>query len=85
MNTFETTATVGDHGQLYVAGVPFGPGTEVEVLLREKVPAHANRPPAVADEPPLSIRDLFARARARNMESVGPLRREDLYDRKVLR
>jgi len=31
------------------------------------------------------MRELFARVRARNTEPVGPLRREELYDRKVLR
>lgn len=85
MNTFATTATVEDHGQVRVAGVPFAPGTEVEVTIREKAAADANRPPALADEARVRMKDLFARVRARNTEPVGPLRREDLYDRKVLR
>ena len=79
MSAYETTATVEDQGQVRVAGVPFAPGTEVEVTIRQKVP-----------EPDLEaararMRDLFARVRARNTQSVGPLRREELYDRKVLR
>ena len=48
MNTYETTATVEDLGQVRVAGVPFAPGTEVEVMIRAKVAAHAGRPPANA-------------------------------------
>ena len=34
MNTYETTATVEDNGQVHVDGVPFAPGTEVEVTLK---------------------------------------------------
>lgn len=85
MNTYETTATVEDQGQLRVAGLPFAPGTEVEVTIREKVRAEVSNPPANAEGAFVRMRDLFARVRARNTETVGPLRREDLYDRKVLR
>ena len=85
MRTFETSATVEEQGRVSVAGVPFAPGTEVEVMIREKVAAEAGRPPANAEEARVRMRDLFARVRARNTEPVGPLRREELYDRKVLR
>ncbi len=37
------------------------------------------------EEARIPMKDLFARVRARNTESVGPLRREELYDRNVLR
>jgi hypothetical protein len=37
MNAYETTATVEDQGQVHLAGVPFGPGTEVAVTIREKL------------------------------------------------
>ena len=33
MNTFETSAIVEDRGQIHVAGVPFEPGTRVEVTI----------------------------------------------------
>jgi len=48
MNTFETTATVEDQGQVRVAGVPFEPGTEVEVTISPKVRTveQATPPPA---------------------------------------
>jgi hypothetical protein len=36
MSTFETSATVQDQGQIHVAGVPFAPGTEVEVTISPK-------------------------------------------------
>jgi hypothetical protein len=85
MDTYETTATVEEQGQIRLAGVPFKPGTEVEVTIREKAAAAANRPLVNAEEARARMRDLFARVRARNTEPVGPLRREELYDRKVLR
>lgn len=85
MNAYETTTTVADHGQVHVAGVPFAPGTEVEVTIRAKVADGANGSSVPDEEARTRMRDLFARVRARNTESVGPLRREELYDRKVLR
>jgi hypothetical protein len=36
MNTYETSATVEEQGQVRVAGVPFAPGTEVEVSISPK-------------------------------------------------
>jgi hypothetical protein len=85
MKTYETSATVEDQGQVHVAGVPFAPGTEVEVVIREKVAAESVHPPMNADEARARMRDLFARLQASNPEPVGPLRREELYDRNVLR
>ena len=85
MKTFETSATVEEQGRVLVAGVPFAPGTEVEVAIRPKVADHASRLPPNTDKTRVRMRDLFARAKARNTESIGPLRREELYDRQVLR
>lgn len=36
MNTYETSATVEDKGRVQVAGVPFAPGTEVEITISPK-------------------------------------------------
>jgi len=36
MQTYETSATVEDQGQVHLAGVPFAPGTEVEVTISPK-------------------------------------------------
>lgn len=36
MNTYETSATVRDQGEVRIAGVPFAPGTEVEVSISPK-------------------------------------------------
>ncbi len=39
MSSFETTATVENQGEVRVAGVPFPPGTEVEVTINPVHPA----------------------------------------------
>ena len=44
MNIFETTATVEDQGQVRLAGVPFAPGTEVEVTISPKLPSKEQTP-----------------------------------------
>lgn len=36
MQTYETSATVEEQGQVHVVGVPFAPGTEVEVSISAK-------------------------------------------------
>jgi len=36
MKTYETSATVEDQGQVHVTGVPFAPGTEVEITISPK-------------------------------------------------
>jgi hypothetical protein len=36
MNAYETSATVEEQGQLNLAGLPFAPGTEVEITIRPK-------------------------------------------------
>lgn len=85
MNIYQTSATVEEQGQVRVAGVPFEPGTRVEITIRETTAADANAETANSDAARARMKDLFARVRARNTEPVGPLRREELYDRKVLR
>jgi hypothetical protein len=88
MNAYETTSTVGEQGQVHLTAVPFAPGTEVEITVSPKLPADQA---LTADEARLAaarerMRELFAALdRGRNTGSIGPLRREELYDRKVLR
>jgi hypothetical protein len=82
MNTYETTATVEDHGEVRVAGVPFAPGTEVEVSIK---PAENGEQVTAAVAADRAARLFAALDKARNLEPVGRLRREELYDRKVLR
>jgi hypothetical protein len=85
MQAYETTATVSDHGQVHLAGIPFAPGTEVAVTIREKVNLDPAAEEARSEHARARMRELFARVRARNTEPIGPLNREELYDRKVLR
>ena len=80
MNTYETIATVEGHGQIHVAGVPFAPGTEVEIMI--KPARNGGHSPATTTD--RAARLFAALDKARNIDSVEPLRREELYDRKVL-
>jgi hypothetical protein len=81
MRAYETSATVEPNGQVRLAGVPFAPGTQVEVILSPKR-GDATMPDADAAD---RVARLFAALdKARNVQSVGGLRREELYDRNVL-
>ena len=86
MNTYETTATVEDRGQVHVSGVPFAPGTEVEVTISLKA-GPAQRTTLQEDE-------ALTRARARMEELFRTIKgfrmspripREELYERGSLR
>ena len=82
MNTYETFATVEDQGRIIVAGVPFAPGTEVEVMISPKVRSEdAVTPPenvalaAARDH----MRELFRTVTGfRNSPRIP---REELYER----
>jgi hypothetical protein len=80
MSIYETSATVEEQGQVRVTGVPFAPGTEVEVTIK---PAPNGGPATAAVD--RAARLFAALDKARNTEPVGLLRREELYDRQVLR
>jgi hypothetical protein len=82
MSTFETSATVQDQGQLQLVGVPFAPGTEVEVIITSTQNGAHQAGTEATDR---AARLFAALDKARNTESVGPLRREEIYDRQVLR
>lgn len=81
MGDYETITTVGGLGDIHLVGVPFQPGTEVEVVV---TPKKTNGETAADDNERVSA--LFsALDHARNSESIGSLRREELYDRDVVR
>ena len=82
MSSFETSATVEEQGRVLIAGVPFAPGTEVEVTIK---PARNGEQAGAGAAAERAGRLFAALNKARNTETVGPLRREELYDRKVLR
>jgi hypothetical protein len=86
INTYETSATVEEQGQVRVAGVPFAPGTEVEVTIREKVATNNDRSEAKPEEASVRMRDLFARAGAdavskRSSASWSDTRKKDEKNR----
>jgi hypothetical protein len=81
MNTYETSATVQPEGQVHVAGVPFAPGTEVDVTIS---PTQSGAGQHGTNEASRAQRLLAALDKGRNSETVGPLRRAELYDRNIL-
>ena len=82
MTTYETSATVAAKGEVHVAGVPFAPGTEVEVTISPKARSEAEV--TRADDAALSaarerMRELFSTIKGfRNSPRIP---REDLYER----
>jgi hypothetical protein len=86
MNTYETSATVRDQGEVRVAGVPFAPGTEVEVSISPKVRSENEVTPS-EDQAITAARDrmreLFRTIKGfRNSPRIP---REELYERGRLR
>ena len=86
MSAFETSATVEEDGRLLLAGVPFAPGTEVDVKISPKLPAR--------DQGPAPDDAALAAARERMRELFRTIQgfcnsprisREELYDRGNLR
>lgn len=81
MQSYATSATVEDHGQVHVAGVPFAKGTEVEVTIsprsvNEGSPANDEQAWAAARD---RMREVLANAKGfRNSPRIP---REDLYER----
>ena len=81
MHAYETSATVEPNGQVRLAGVPFAPGTQVEVIISPK----RNGTTTPGADAAARVAPLFAALdKARNVQSVGGLKREELYDRNVL-
>ena len=82
METYQTSATVEDQGRVRVAGVPFKPGTRVEVTI---TPIQNGTGAAQCGGPRPGGRGFMAALdKARNSETIGPLRRAELYDRDIL-
>jgi hypothetical protein len=81
MDDYETITTVGGLGEIHLVGVPFQPGTEVEVVV---TPKKTNGEMGADDDERQSAL-LAALDHAHNSEPIGSLRREELYDRDVVR
>jgi hypothetical protein len=86
MNTYETSATVEEQGRVHLAGVPFAPGTEVDITISPKRPSEGEE--TSPDDAALSaararMRELFATVKGfRNSPRIP---REELYERGSLR
>jgi hypothetical protein len=86
MRIYETSATVQEQGRVVVAGVPFAPGTEVEITISPKRQAADEVTPA--DDAALAaargrMRELFRTIKGfRNSPRIP---REELYERGSLR
>lgn len=81
MRTYETSATVEAEGEVRLAGVPFAPGTEVDVTISLKRNGAQSPVPGTPDR----VARLFAALdRARNVQPLGVFKRDELYDRNVL-
>jgi len=85
MSTFETLATVDPDGTINGVGVPFAPGTEVDISIIPKSRIDGNAQPQ--DEELAAarsrMRDLFATIKGFRMTSRIP--REELYERGSVR
>ena len=81
MSTFETLATVGDKGEVRVDGVPFAPGTAVDVIIQ---PVEISGPDQGSTAESRASTLLAALDKSRNTQSIAPFRRGELYDRNVL-
>jgi hypothetical protein len=82
MSIFETSGTVEEHGRVLVGGVPFAPGTEVQITISPKVRSE--------DEMKHTDDEALAEARRRMRELFRTIKgfrnspripREELYER----
>ena len=83
MNTFETSALIGAEGQVRVAGVPFEPGTKVEVTITRVAENGTSDEEAALAAARLRMRELFQTVKGFQM--TPKLSREELYDRRSFR
>jgi hypothetical protein len=82
MKTYETSGTVEEQGRIQVAGVPFAPGTEVEISISpkanpvERSSSEENTAIAAARD---RMRELFQSIKGfRNSPRIS---REELHER----
>lgn len=82
MNIYETSATVEDRGRVLVAGVPFAPGTEVDVAISPKVRSEEEARPTHDEALATArnrMRELFRTVKG--FRNSPRLPREELYER----
>jgi len=86
MTNFETSAMVGDQGRVLIAGVPFAPGSEVDVKISLKNRSGGEATPqddASLDAARERMRELFRTIKG--FHNTPRIPREELYDRGSLR
>lgn len=83
MSSFATSSTVQAQGEVHIAGVPFAPGTEVEVTISPKQPA----PEAVIAPGDAASRDRMQQLfqTVKGFRNTPRIPREELHDRGSLR
>lgn len=82
MKAYETSATVEDRGQVRVAGVPFEPGTQVDVIITPIIsPVENGARSAGSDGAERAAPLLAALDKARNHQSICTFKRVELYHR----
>lgn len=82
MTTYETSATVEAAGEVRVVGVPFAPGTEVEVTISPII--RSNEASTHVDDEALNAARVRMRELVRTVKGfcMGPkIPREELYER----
>jgi hypothetical protein len=77
MSEFETFTRVEGDGEIHLVGLPFAPGAEVRIVVSAAQDAAAGADQVAAL--------MLALDQAHNTQPLGPLRREELYDRNGLR
>jgi len=81
VSAYETSTTISGQGEIHLSALPFQPGTEVEVTVSPK----KSDSPLIADDGHRTSTLLSALDHAHNVESIGSLKRDELYDRSLLR
>ncbi len=77
MTTYETSATVEEQGRVQLAGVPFAPGTQVEVIIHPLTNGLDTTDVRVPDR---SEKLFAAMDKSRNMNPIGRLNREGVRE-----
>ena len=82
MQIYETSATVEEQGQVRVAGVPFAPGTEVEVTISPKPKSEMEVTPP-GDEAIVAARNRMREQfrTIKGFRNSPRIPREELYER----
>ncbi|MDA0835228.1 MAG: hypothetical protein O2955_06520 [Planctomycetota bacterium] len=85
MSEFETSATVEEHGRVLLDGVPFAPGTEVDITITVK-PLHKDQLTTSDDESLTAARERMRQLfhTTKGFRNSPRIPREELYERGCL-